>query len=245
MNYHSLLKQTFVLFKTKWFLEVLKGNIYSIASFEIISNLKHIVPEINFIIDVGANSGQFTKVCSKYYPNSPIYSFEPMPDFYNKIKKKFEKSPNIKTCNYALGNEKGFISFNKNEYGHVSSILDIDKNNIHYPNEKLTKIEVEISTLNEFFKTIPIASPSLLKLDVQGYELEVLKGGSEIVKQIDYIIVEANLEKLYDKQPTFTELNEHLNNIGFELNGMLDFNLGKNNKYIEVDLLFKNKNKNG
>ena len=79
----------------------------------------------------------------------------------------------------------------------------------------------------------------MLKLDVQGYELEALKGGVTILKHIDYIIIEANLEQLYQDQPSFTELNKYLNDVGFELNGMLDFNLGSNKSYIEIDLLYK------
>jgi hypothetical protein len=87
------------------------------------------------------------------------------------------------------------------------------------------------------------AEITLLKLDVQGYELEVLKGAEESLKNIDYIIIEANLEQLYTNQPSFSEMNTHLMSKHFELSGMLDFNLGHKNKYIEVDLLYKKTSK--
>jgi hypothetical protein len=84
-----------------------------------------------------------------------------------------------------------------------------------------------------------IKGTSLLKLDVQGYELEVLKGGEKTLTNLDYILIEANLEQLYVNQPSFTQVNNYLNSKGFELSDMLDFNLGAKNKYIEIDLLYK------
>ncbi len=93
--------------------------------------------------------------------------------------------------------------------------------------------------LDVISKELNIKSPSLLKLDVQGFELNVLKGASNTLKtQIDYIIVEVSFEKLYKDQPSFTELNRFLNSYNFELKCPLDFNTGKNKNYIEADLLY-------
>lgn len=239
MKYSIFIKQLFVVAKSKWLFYAIQGHVFSLASFEIVSNLKKKTHGFKTIIDVGANSGQFTGVISHFYSTAKIFAFEPIPNLYSKVEKKFKNNKNISVHNLALGNEIGFIKFNQNEYGHVSSILDINKDNIHYPNEKLKQIDVEISTLDFFFKNKSILRPSLLKLDVQGYELEALKGGVTILKHIDYIIIEANLEQLYQDQPSFTELNKYLNDVGFELNGMLDFNLGSNKSYIEIDLLYK------
>lgn len=239
MKYSIILKRLFVIAKSKWLLYAFKGHLFSLASFEIISNLKKKSHTFSTIIDVGANSGQFTKVSSYFFPSSKIFVFEPIPTLYEKISKNFKKNKNILVNNLALGNETGIIKFNQNEYGHVSSILEISDSNSHYPNENLTQIDVEISTLDTYFNTDILVSPALLKLDVQGFELEVLKGGLKILNKIDYIIIEANLEQLYTNQPSFTEVNKFLNDNGFELNGMLDFNIGSNNSYIEIDLLYK------
>ena len=247
MRYATLIKQVFIVAKSKWILQLMKGKLFSFASFEVISNIQKTVPKIDLILDVGANSGQFTKVASNLYPNAQIETFEPLPDLYAKINKQFEANNNITTHNVALGNEMGSIKFNKNKYGHISSILDISIENKHYPKEKndLDKIEVAIKTLDSYaFLSNKSNSISLLKLDVQGYELEVLKGGENTIKDLDYIVIEANLEELYVGQPSFTEINAYLNSKNFEVDGMLDFNLGNNNKYIEIDILYKNKLKN-
>ncbi len=242
MGYSTLIKRIFVIAKSKWILQALRGNLFSLASFEVVSNLKEMVPELDYIIDVGANSGQFSKVVGYFYPQATIDAFEPLPNLYSKIEKTFENKKNIRTYNVALGNENGTIMFNKNNYGHISSILEISNTNKHYPKQKndLNQIVVEIKTLDSLnLIKNKTKGTALLKLDVQGYELEVLKGATETINNIDYIVIEANLEELYSNQPSFTKMNSYLNESEFELMGMLDFNLGDKNKYIEVDLLYK------
>lgn len=242
MGYSTLIKRIFIIAKSKWILHALRGNFFSLASFEVVSNLKEMVPELDYIIDVGANSGQFSKVVGYFYPKATIDAFEPLPNLYSKIQKTFENKKNIRTYNVALGNENGTVMFNKNNYGHISSILEISNTNKHYPKQKndLKQIVVEIKTLDslDLIKN-KTRGTALLKLDVQGYELEVLKGATETINNIDYIVIEANLEELYYNQPSFTKMNSYLNKSEFELMGMLDFNLGDKNKYIEVDLLYK------
>lgn len=241
MKYSTLIKQLFIVAKSRWVLQLVQGKLFSFASFEVVSNLKKMVPELTTIIDVGANSGQFTKVATHLYPQAQIYTFEPLPNLYPVIKKKFGSNPNIKTYNIALGNEDGTILFNKNKFGHTSSVLEISQENIHFTRKdnELEQIRVEIKKLDSLALPVDKTNLSLLKLDVQGYELEVLKGADETIKAIGYIIIEANLEELYSNQPSFNTINNYLQNKGFELMGMLDFNLGNKNKYIEVDLLYR------
>ena len=241
MKYSVLIKRLFIIAKSKWLLEAVKGRIYSFASFEVVSNLKKMVPELTTIIDVGANSGQFTKVATHLYPQAQIHTFEPLPDLYSIIEKKFSSNPNINIYKIALGNEDGTILFNKNKFGHTSSILEINEENIHFTRKDnvLEQIRVQIKKLDSITLFTDKTHLSLLKLDVQGYELEVLKGADQTLKAIDYIIIEANLEELYSSQPSFTVMNNYLQMKGFELMGMLDFNLGNKNKYIEVDLLYR------
>lgn len=242
MKYNIFLKRIFIILKTKWFFSLLKGKMLSLASFEIINNLKKQNLEINTILDVGANKGQFQKAANYLFPNAIIHSFEPIPELFNLLqRKKHAKNSNY---NKALGNEIGKLEFNQNEYNHSSSFFEISNENKNFPSSKTKKIEVQIDTLDNIIHTFEIKRPSLLKLDVQGYEMEVLKGGVEAISSnIDFIIVEANFENLYRGQPTFTALNKFLNNNNFELKTLLDFNMGNNNSYIEADYLYVKKNK--
>lgn len=149
------------------------------------------------------------------------------------------KSRNIDVFNIAIGNSVGEFDFHLNSYSHVSSFLNISKENKTYPKDNIETIRVKQDTLDNLSKSLAIKGVTLLKLDVQGFEMEVLKGGAKTIKNhINYIIVEANFVKLYENQPTFTELNRYLNELGFELKTMLDFNFGKDKSYIEADFLY-------
>lgn len=242
MTYQAFLKRLYLLLKNKWVLYAIQGKIFSFSSFEIVTNLKKLKLEFGTIIDAGANGGQFAKACSHFFPSTTIYSFEPLPDQFKHLLELKQKLPNANFYNLALGNESGVIHFNKNAYGHISSVLEINPDNEHYPHKKeeLEKIEVTIEKLDNVIKKSDCLSPTLLKLDVQGYELPVLKGSTELLAEsVDFILLEANLESLYKDQPSFTELNSFLNQNGFELYAMLDFNMGKQLKYIEIDVLYK------
>lgn len=209
----------------------------SFASYEILANFKKEVNNVDTIIDLGANNGQFLKVAHHFYPKAFIYSFEPIPKMFQRLNK--FKSQNIQVFNMAVGNAIGEFDFHHNSYTHVSSFLDISKENETYPKDSIKTIRVKQNTLDNLFNSLEIKGTTLLKLDVQGFEMEVLKGGESTIKNhVDYIIVEANFVKLYENQPTFTELNRHLNELGFELKTMLDFNFGKDKSYIEADFLY-------
>ena len=190
---------------------------------------------MNTIIDVGANQGQFQKSANYFYPHAKIYSFEPIPELYNKLVK--NNYAGITNFNMALGNEVGKKEFNKNEYRHSSSFYEIDNND--FPYSKTTKINVELNTLDNIAPKLDLNGTVLLKLDVQGFEMETLRGGKNTMKNhIDYVIVEISFKKLYKKQPTFTELNKFFNEQNFELVTLLDFNLGKDKSYVEADFLY-------
>ena len=239
MKYSTFLKQLYIILKTDWIKNIFKGKKFSISSYEILTNLKEFVDDVDTIIDVGANSGQFTKASNHFFPTATIYSFEPLRDLYEKNKKSFHKVKEIQVYNLAFGNEEGHINFYQNGYGHISSALEISKENVFYPKDSIIKIEVPITKIDLFFRDKKLTNKTILKIDVQGFELEVLKGSIETLKNINFIIIEANLQKLYNNQPTFSMVHDFLIQNDFDLKGMLDFNLGHKNKYIEVDLLYK------
>ncbi len=237
MEYTTFLKRAFIIFKTPWVKSIFKGQLISFSSYEILNNIKKQCKELNTIIDVGANKGQFQKSANYFYPNAKIYSFEPIPELYNKLGK--INYTRITNFNMALGNEVGIQGFNKNEYRHSSSFYEIEIDNNNFPSSKTTKINVEINTLDNIAPKLDLIGTVLLKLDVQGFEMEALRGGKNTLKNhIDYIIIEISFKKLYNNQPTYTELNKFLNEQNFELVTLLDFNLGKDKSYIEADFLY-------
>ena len=104
-----------------------------------------------------------------------------------------------------------------------------------YKTKKIVKISIK--RLDEIIKKKEIKRPSIMKLDVQGYELEVLKGSKKILKNIDFIITEIFFKKIYKNQVNRKRLFKFLNNNNFKSKKML--NISKvNNKLFQTDILF-------
>ena len=85
----------------------------------------------------------------------------------------------------------------------------------------------------------------MLKLDVQGFELNVLNGGTNFLNKVDYILIELSFKQLYIGQPLFNELYSFLREKNFELVDILDFSRNPNSfEMLQVDALFSNVKKN-
>ena len=155
-----------------------KGS--SISSVQIVQSLKKYIPKIDLLIDVGANQGQFALAAIEEYKQALIYSFEPLPDIFPVLKSNTSKHRNITVHNFALGDLEGEINFFKNQHSHASSILKVSEFQKDVLPETSTQsmICVDIKKLDVLLgNTIATASGTiLLKLDVQGYEKNVLTG---------------------------------------------------------------------
>ncbi len=100
-------------------------------------------------------------------------------------------------------------------------------------------IPIEISTLDDYLRQNSLRQIKLIKLDVQGYELEVLKGAAESLALVEWIYLEAQIQELYVGAPTFTEVASFLKARGFLLTRMCAFRYDENDELFECDMLFK------
>jgi FkbM family methyltransferase len=132
---------------------------------------------IKSILDVGANQGQFAIETAPHFPNTPIYSFEPIASVFELMKKNVAHL-NVKPYHLGIGaaNEKSVI--NHTVYGNAtSSMLDMGDN--HYNNfsewTNTVKEDIQIITLDSFFESEKLEKNIFLKIDVQGYEDKVLQ----------------------------------------------------------------------
>lgn len=229
------------LSKNKKFISNISSGGRSLASFQLNLAIKNYCSNFKTIIDVGANKGQFAFAASQIFDQAFIYSFEPVPDVFQVLKENTSKIPNINIFNQALGAEKGNIKFFKNKYSHASSALPIHENQkILIPGTSdVEEIEVTISTLSDFLTNINFKSPSLLKLDVQGFEKEVIKGASEVLNKIDYILFETSFIEMYQGEPLFDEMHEFVKSHGFNLIAPVGFLQTGNLQIPQMDVLYK------
>lgn len=177
---------------------------------------------IRTVIDVGANNGWYAQRIRQLLPYAMIYSFEPLQLPYEKLVSKFENDDRFKAYNIACDTMKGSKSFFENKKSVSSSFLPMaDLHKKSFPGSaEVNEIRVETDTLNNIFQSTEIASKAMLKMDVQGYELNVLKGADILLSKIDLIYTEVSFRELYEGQPLINEITEFLMEKGFIISGI-------------------------
>jgi len=175
----------------------------------------YIKKQITGIIQVGAHCGNEYDTLKELSPN--FLMFEPQKGIYKKLVEKIGSNPNVIIENKALGSEKkiGTMFTENANRGQSSSLLLPALHLIQYPTIEFNDSEeVEIITLDEYMEVNP-KDFNLITLDVQGYELEVLKGSKKVLTQIEYILCEVNRAELYQGCPMVEQIDEYLKQYGF------------------------------
>lgn len=203
------------------------GACPSIENLNLIKDLK-----FTHILDVGANIGQFSLLVSFLYPNKKIIAFEPIPIAYQKFLRIFKNNKNVHIHNLALGSKKNrrtlFITDSTDSSSFFKPIT------YNYFEDYSVQIKRADSIVDKQF-----LKNSLLKIDVQGFELEVLKGFSKSLEDVKYVLVEISSIKLYKNQPLFNSVNHYLINKNFKCIKVGNKSFIKN-KLIQADYLYLN-----
>lgn len=196
------------------------------------------------VVDVGANVGQFAVASAKVFPRAVVHSYEPVPESYHKLLKTASKLSNLKTYQLAVGEAEGEIGFNVNSHSHSSSALPLaDAHKGAFPLAREVKgITVKTVTLDNVYAGVDLQSPIFLKLDVQGYEERVLRGGTVFLERVDYVLVELSFEPLYVGEMSAHAMLILMADLGFEFTQPVSFLQDpRNGKYLQIDALFARK----
>jgi FkbM family methyltransferase len=171
----------------------------------------------DLIVDIGANHGQFLELVLKNYTGQVI-AIEPEPKAFEFLSQKFGKLSNVQSLNLALGSSNGRANLNvANNSSESSSILDMGyQHKIGAPNIKIIeKCDVKLARFSDAID-ISRFHEVFLKIDVQGFELEVLKGiSSEDLKKILAIKIELNVVETYVGAPLIETVMGFLRANGF------------------------------
>lgn len=207
--------------------------------------LKHIEDkQFSSVIDVGANNGTTCLHWLHTFPIAHVYAIEAQTAYLpelNSIKNRHPKRITIWNC--AASDQDEEIEFHIHENHPSSSSLLQSTSHSHslLPFTKGTRIEkVHATRLDQLLAAnkVTLSTDTLLKLDVQGAELKVLKGGSETLKSVSHILCEVNLQSLYEGQASFIDILLYLQDKSFQLVGFSEQFHNHSGEAIYFDAIF-------
>lgn len=181
---------------------------------------------INTMLDIGANTGQFALQINESLPSVEIYSFEPLKSVYPQLLKKTGEIKNFRAFNMALGDFNGTTKMYRNASSLSSSLLEMA--NLHkeaYPyTANTSEEEIVVKKLDDVVRdeNIRLEPEILIKLDVQGYEDRVIEGGINTFKNTRVVIIEVSFQELYKGQMLFGWIYERFTDLGFKYKGNIN-----------------------
>jgi FkbM family methyltransferase len=175
--------------------------------------------EIDTVLDVGANTGQYASTLRRAGYKGEILSFEPLSDAYAELEKKSRNDSRWRVFNCAVGEENGEAEINIAGNSESSSLLPmLDAHLRSAPESKYRATErVKVSTLDSALENVTSKESRLfLKIDTQGYEHHVIRGARSLLQQVCLIECELSLTPLYEGQYLCHDMLNLLDGMGFK-----------------------------
>lgn len=209
-----------------------------IESLEILELIKSNYPnQIKTIFDIGGNIGTWSLLAKTIFSNAEIHAFEPLESFGNRFKDNTKNFDSISVHQVALGNEEAINEMHV--AGDSSSLLPLGNlMQEQYEIQSKEKAQIQTVILDEYIKEKNIPQPDFIKLDIQGYELEALKGAKEAMNHAKYIFIEVSLEEFYIGQPLLHEVVAFMAEHDFYATALKkETHVGK--RLYQTDILFE------
>lgn len=192
------------------------------------------------IIDVGTHHGQFALLAWSRFPEADLFCVEPLPEAQKRLRTVLARHSCLTILPVAASSVSGTADYHISHLTDSSSLLPItEKYTNAFPGtEEATTTTVDTARLDDLFADRTLARPCLLKVDVQGSELDVLEGGVELLGQVDAIFVECSFVEFYEGQPLIDIVIDYLHAGGFRLRGIYSVVRDGQGHCLQADLLF-------
>ncbi len=191
---------------------------------EVLELIKDYLPSKSVIVEAGSYNGNDTFQISHSWPLGTVYAFEPVPEFFTLLKKKMQALPNVHCFNLALGENSGTAEFHpafnpKNpKQGYPSGSLLEPKEHLNFSSVIFNGvIHVKKVTLDEWMQQQHVNHVDFIWLDLQGYELNVLKASPTCMKTLKAVYTEVEFVEAYKNQYLYNDVKQFLQEHGFML----------------------------
>lgn len=199
--------------------------------------------QIDTVLDIGGNVGRFSKTMEYLFPNANIRAFEPLTTCFNQMRDLMKGYKNFEGYNIGLGSVESELDMEESNHNPSSSLLpmaDLHKDAFPKAAGGSTK-KVQVKRLDDIAPGLGLGDSIFIKVDVQGYELEVIRGGLDTFAKAKLLMLELSFQELYEGQPFFDDIYELIKPLGFRFYG--NMGLMKHPKTgipLDADCIFVN-----
>jgi FkbM family methyltransferase len=233
--------------------ELAKSSSYSLGDPSSVGALANHLAEmlpslkVDTVIDVGANQGQYYDFLrDRVGFKGRIVSFEPIPELVAPLRRRAASDPLWSVHDLALGRSPGGLPLHISDKTGWSSLLKktSDENNEVAASIRIERVaDVSVRTLDEVFEKLePGLNPSscYLKLDAQGFDLEIMYGAPTSLQWLPALQCELEMLKVYEDAPDYVRVIEFLRERGFAISGLFPIWCDRSFRVGEMDAVFRN-----
>ena len=179
---------------------------------------------INKVIDVGSHKGEFLETVLKIQNIDSFYAFEPQKHIFSQLSEKFSENKKVTLFNYALDDEIKNKKLKINKLSMTSSLAEFNDDSLYLKLKNfltfsksnfIDEYEVQTSTIDKIFENINLKN-ALIKIDVEGFEMKVIKGSQRKLKEISFILLENQFGNHY-KNNDFKDILKYLKKQNFTI----------------------------
>ena len=154
--------------------------------------------DIEKIVDIGAHKGEFLEIMLKIEKINSFYAFEPQKNIFNKLNEKFSDNQKVNLFNYAMDKEISFKKLKINKLSMASSLAEINEKSLYLKVKNFLtfsksnfedEYDIQTITVDKTFENISLKK-ALLKIDVEGFEINVIEGSKMKLKEIPFVLLE-------------------------------------------------------
>lgn len=197
--------------------------------------------QINSVIDVGANVGQFGIDIRRHGFKGLIVSYEPVQETFKTLTRTIQKHQPWKTFQLGMGAAESELSINvSGNSGLSSSILEMKSlHQENFPDSLTVASErISVSTIDRQLEILGLPPKDvMLKLDVQGFEAEVLKGASQSLPEIPLCFMEVSIIPLYEGEISLLPILNELSRFGHEVIDVFRGIKATDGQLLQLDIL--------
>lgn len=196
------------------------------------------------VYDIGAASGVVSRFFAKLSNVRTVHAFEPIASAFAELTEHTRQYPQVTRHNVALGDENRTMDINvvggSRDSSSLLKIKMLHKQEFQYISCQDHLEKVNVVRLDDFVQDHHLPIPDVIKIDVQGYEDKVLRGGKNTISQTAYCILEISLTPLYESSPLFDDIYQQMRIMGFRLVGFGNLLRGASGRHLQLDGIFQN-----